>query len=231
MQDDLKDQLPDVPSPKSPEELLAHFKRAHPYFRAKVMNALPDREITLDDLPALDEVCEAARLHNSWQGRLLDAFESNIGNGAGLTCTMEDVERIQDEIIRIMKFEGTQVRAITERVIQTRKKEQSAQSVLRRLRTEKAARPKDALPQPPLNAQFFLYLFLEKEGREEAVGDALENYSKCLKRFGKLRANIDFYVEVWRNAWPCTKRVVTGIGLLTPIIALLQKLISWWFNK
>ncbi|HEV2864241.1 MAG TPA: permease prefix domain 2-containing transporter [Pyrinomonadaceae bacterium] len=83
-----------------------------------------------------------------------------------------------------------------------------------------AQRPK----RPPRNAQFLLYLFLEKRGREEAVGDALEDYSQYIKRVGKLRADILFWQEAGRCAWPFIKRTAAKIGGLIVIGEWIRKL-------
>lgn len=84
-----------------------------------------------------------------------------------------------------------------------------------------------ALPvQPPINAQFLLYLFLEKNGREEAVGDALETYSQHVERLGKFRADILFYREVALSALPFIKRVVAKAGGLLLLGEWIRRNIS-----
>lgn len=80
--------------------------------------------------------------------------------------------------------------------------------------------------QPPLKAQFLLYLFLERKGREAAVGDALEDYSRNVKKFGKVRSDLLFYREVALSAWPFIKRVAKA-GAIVLSVTWIHTLIGW----
>lgn len=77
--------------------------------------------------------------------------------------------------------------------------------------------------QPPLNAKFLLYLFLDKRDREVGLGDAIEDFAKHLKMFGRRRATWLFYQQIWLSAWPFIRRVISKVGGLI--------LLSKWLRK
>jgi hypothetical protein len=68
----------------------------------------------------------------------------------------------------------------------------------------------------PRNAEFFLWLFLPREGREAAIGDTNEKFEVMLERFGLRRAKLWYWGEVARSAWP----LVSYIG---------ERLLKWTF--
>ena len=231
MQENLNAHLPDDPLAGTPEELLAQIKIGQQYFQAMVTRLTDDRPLMSEDALGLSKIMDAMGAYSKWKDKLIKAIASGKIDDEWWSRPEKERQQIRAEVRRILHLENVQINALAKKIYLAREKEQSARFVLRRLRAENAAKPKDAMPQPPLNAQFLLYLFLEKESREEAVGDQLESYSTYLKRFGKVRANLIFYGEVARCAWPFIKRVVTSLGLVSLLIELLRKLASWWLGK
>jgi len=80
--------------------------------------------------------------------------------------------------------------------------------------------------QPPKNAKFLLYLVLDKNSRDPGLGDAIENFGKHVKMFGRRRAKILFYQEVARSAWPFVKRLAMKASGLFLLGKWLRKFIS-----
>lgn len=66
------------------------------------------------------------------------------------------------------------------------------------------------------SAEFLLWLFLPREGREAAIGDTNEKFEMMLERFGARRAKLWYWGEVARSAWP----LVSYLG---------ERLLKWTF--
>jgi hypothetical protein len=79
---------------------------------------------------------------------------------------------------------------------------------------------------PPFNAEYILYLFLQKEDRDVVIGDLTEEYGKILERFNKRRADVWYYKQVFGSLWPLLRRAVLRIGALVWLGRILRRLIS-----
>jgi hypothetical protein len=88
--------------------------------------------------------------------------------------------------------------------------------------------PKEEYKQavPPLNAEFLLYLFLDKNEREIVVGDFIESYSHVLSRFSKRRADLWFYKQVAGSLFPLLRRALLKVGAFVWLGRILRRLIS-----
>jgi hypothetical protein len=81
-------------------------------------------------------------------------------------------------------------------------------------------------PQPPLDAEFVLHLLLNKDEQDALIGDLIERYARKCERLGVRRANLWFYAEVVRTAWPLIKRVIAKAGGLIAVGEWLRRHIS-----
>ena len=65
---------------------------------------------------------------------------------------------------------------------------------------------------PPLDAEFLLYLLLDRQNCDSLVGDLRQSHKLIHKRFGKRRATIWYWTQVVRLlgpiVWVWTKRAV-----------------------
>ena len=66
---------------------------------------------------------------------------------------------------------------------------------------------------PPLNAEFLLCLFLDKQNCDAIIGDLEERYKLIQKKFGTLRANFWYWTQAVRSigpiAWAWAKKLAT----------------------
>jgi len=76
--------------------------------------------------------------------------------------------------------------------------------------------------QPPIRAEFALYLLLNGTERDAAIGDLIERYPKVVKRYGKRKADLWVWSQVIRSIGPVFRRCVTIGGLLTAA-AIIKK--------
>jgi hypothetical protein len=81
-------------------------------------------------------------------------------------------------------------------------------------------------PQPPLDAEFVLHLLLNKDEQDALIGDLIERYGRKCERLGVRRANLWFYAEVVRTAWPLVKRFVAKAGGMLAVGEWLRRHIS-----
>lgn len=81
-------------------------------------------------------------------------------------------------------------------------------------------------PQPPLDAEFILHLLLNKDEQDALIGDLIERYGRKCERLGVRRANLWFYAEVVRTAWPLVKRVIAKAGGALAVGEWLRRHIS-----
>ena len=82
------------------------------------------------------------------------------------------------------------------------------------------------LTRPPVNAEYVLYLLLQKEERTAVIGDLVECYSQMVQRFDKRRADIWFYKQVAGSLLPLLRRALLKIGAFIWLGRVLQRLIS-----
>jgi hypothetical protein len=80
--------------------------------------------------------------------------------------------------------------------------------------------------EPPINAEYVLYLFLKREERESVIGDLVECYDRLFRRFGKRRADIWFYKQVGGSFFALLRRAVLRIGALVWLGRILRQFIS-----
>jgi len=200
----------------TPEEVKDYFLAASTELE-KIVVALEDPkyagQLSPEQLPDLHEMF--ASLENKFDEVLErnQTFKSRV--------EADVVDEYEVDVSAILQHLSSLKARASERITFFGSQISKLEKKTRRRQTLKARRTQG---QPPLNAQFLLYLFLEKRGREEAVGDALEEYSRYVKRVGKLRADILFYQEVGRCAWPFIKRMVAKVGGLIVIGEWLRKL-------
>ena len=81
-------------------------------------------------------------------------------------------------------------------------------------------------PRPPFNAEYLLYVFLQRGDREIVIGDLAESYGRVLQRFGKRRADFWFYKQVIWSLGPLFRRQMVRIGALVWLGRILRRLIS-----
>jgi hypothetical protein len=84
-------------------------------------------------------------------------------------------------------------------------------------------------PQPPLNAQFLLDLFLSDDVCEAFLGDLQERYSKKLPRLGKQRADWWYRKQVLTSLWPLARSFGrrVSLGFVWRIAAFVLRLIGF----
>lgn len=230
MQEDPKEHPPDIPSPKSMDDFLLFVKREHEIFLSNFKDIDPARPLSLDDIPALKTLLGSHQQRLARRRKVIDAFRVNLQNDHVEALPQEDYDK-RSIILNVLDLEAAHIDALHTRVNELRERffrreKEGAIQLLRRLLELKAARSEQSPPHPPLNAQFLLYLVLEKKGREEAVGDALEKYSGHLAKFGKWGANFLFYQEIGRCVWPCVKRVAVKTGVLILLSEALRRLFA-----
>jgi hypothetical protein len=92
--------------------------------------------------------------------------------------------------------------------------------------TSKETEAKSAIPSPPFNAEYLLYLLLRKEEREILIGDLTEEYGEVNNRFNKHRADTWFYKQVFGSVWPLLRRALLKIGALVWLGRILRRLVS-----
>ena len=98
-----------------------------------------------------------------------------------------------------------------------------------KLRSEsrEASKESEIVPsRPPINAEYVLYLFLEKVERDDVIGDLIEGYSHVSSRFGSRRADLWFYKQVAGSLWPLFRRAVFKLGVFVWLGRILRRLIS-----
>lgn len=134
-----------------------------------------------------------------------------------------DIESLQD-VLRSINYENARLDLIEQQVrrMEVMKRSAKVQSAEVSLQSENQL----DIPQPPLNAKFLLYWFLEKKDREVGLGDAVEKYARHVEELGKWRANLLFYQDIALSAWPFVKRLVAKAGGLLLLGEWLRKLIS-----
>jgi len=79
---------------------------------------------------------------------------------------------------------------------------------------------------PPFNAEYILYLVLQKGEREEIVGDLIETYAELCDRFDKRRADLWFYKQVIGSLLPLLRRAILKVGAFVWLGRILRRLIS-----
>jgi len=67
---------------------------------------------------------------------------------------------------------------------------------------------------PPFEAEYVLYLILDREERAAVIGDLIEEYRLMLRRFGRRRADLWFYKQVIFSIWPFVRRVMARVVTL-----------------
>jgi hypothetical protein len=83
-----------------------------------------------------------------------------------------------------------------------------------------------ATSRPPANAEYLLHLVLQKEERDAVIGDLNEEYGYILNRFGRPRADIWFYKQVFQSVWPFLRRAIARAATVVWLSRLLRQLIS-----
>lgn len=81
-------------------------------------------------------------------------------------------------------------------------------------------------PRPPFNAEYLLYLFLDKPDRDVVIGDLVESYGRIIQRFGKRRADLWFYKQVAACLTPLIRRALLKLGAVIWLGRILRRLIS-----
>jgi predicted nuclease with TOPRIM domain len=193
-------------------EYLSNVNEEYGEIVATLDHKLFGKKITLKKLPELKALFDSVGSRLDRVRFLTQEIQDRVGNMETLELT-DDVKALQHI------FDEHQERT-TELLIDITLQAEHFEALSSVSKVSIAQRAK----RPPRNAMFFLYLFLERKGREEAVGDALEEYSLYIKRVGKVRADILFYQEVGRCAWPFIKRVAAKVGGLIVIGQWLRKL-------
>jgi hypothetical protein len=61
---------------------------------------------------------------------------------------------------------------------------------------------RQSVPRPPLNAEFFLYLFLPTDRCDNLVGDLAQRYFRLARRLGPARAGWWYRMQVFTSIWP-----------------------------
>jgi hypothetical protein len=136
------------------------------------------------------------------------------------------------EIASLLKLNKNTVRTYRAKILTTAKLYVKSESFAEN--TSKLA-PKDknilayhtkAMPRPPINAEYVLYLVLRKEEREVVIGDLVECYHNMVWRFDKRRADVWFYKQVFGSLMPLLRRALLKIGALVWLGRILRRLIS-----
>jgi hypothetical protein len=209
MTDNPNENLIGLPALASVEEYESYLGDKHELFLSMFIDAGQGGQNTLARLNRLKELSSWCNSHYQWLVAVDDACRERL-------LTDGEYRYLRRKINRLLRSERVQIKKLRRKI-----ELEELQYELEQLRAKKNQRLRRSCP--PRNAQFFLYLFLERKGREEAVGDALEEYSVYIKRVGKLRADILFYQEVGRCAWPFVKRMVAKVGGLVVIGEWLRK--------
>lgn len=79
---------------------------------------------------------------------------------------------------------------------------------------------------PPELGEFLFYLFLSRAERENLIGDLQEEYLEVHSKFGKPKANIWYYKQVFTSLYPLIRRFVIKWGLIGVIGKWVSKIIS-----
>ena len=79
---------------------------------------------------------------------------------------------------------------------------------------------------PPQFGEYILYLFLLKKDRDNVLGDLQEEYSEVLLKFGRTKAKIWYYKQVYTSIWPLLRRALLKWTALIGIGEWIRRLIS-----
>jgi transcriptional regulator with XRE-family HTH domain len=71
---------------------------------------------------------------------------------------------------------------------------------------------------PPKFAEYLLYFFLTKSERINLIGDTEEEYSEVLKKFGRRKADVWFYKQVFDSLRPLIRRSIAKAGLVIWVV-------------
>lgn len=86
-----------------------------------------------------------------------------------------------------------------------------------------ALEDKIELVAPPKFAEYLLYLFLSRSEREYIIGDLVEDYGKVLIKFGRFRADVYFYKQVWNSLWPLVWRSLWRLRAIAELIDVIRR--------